>query len=429
MTAKPSKNAFFFVLVVVFLDMIGFGLIVPVMPDLLSELTGQSVEEAVQWAGPIMAVYALMNFMFGPILGGLSDRYGRRPVILISVATLALDFLVMGLATSIWMLFAARMLSGISGATLSSANAYIADVTDKESRGKAFGMMGAAFGLGFTIGPGLGGLLGQIDSRAPFFAAAALSSIGFFYGLFVMPESLKEENRRAFDIKRANPFGAFKHFSKLPHVSFLFLAVGLYMLAHHVFPSTWSYYGAIRFGWSSAEIGATLMIVGIMSALVQGGLTGRIIKKIGAEKTAFYALCITITAMICYGLANQPWMIYVLIPCGAFGGLVAPALSTILSSRTPANAQGELQGANAGLQSLSSIIAPLVMTQTLHAFSGNNAPVYFPGAAFILAACLAALAIIPLRIGLKRQAPIDEDSQEAPESLITDGAEPDAVRS
>ena len=404
MTSAPrqhGKNAFMFVLVVVMIDMIGFSLIMPVMPQLIHELASQPLEEAVKWAGPLSATYALMNLLFGPVLGGLSDRFGRRPVLLASVATLGLDFLIMGFAQSLWLLFIGRALSGISGATFSTANAYIADVTPPERRGQAFGMIGAAFGLGFVIGPVIGGLLGELDTRAPFFAAALLSLLSFLYGVFVLPESLDKSKRRPFDYRRANPFGAFRHFSKLPEVYWLLLAAFLFHTAHYVFPATWSYHAEIRYGWSARDIGLSLGLVGLSAAMVQGGLTGRFIKKFGSVRTVWFGLTVTAAAMCAYAFAGKGWMALATIAPGALGGLTGAALQSLMSNRTPENAQGELQGANASLQSLSAIISPLVMTQMLSTFSTSDAPVRFPGAAFLLAGLLTVLAFLPFALGVR----------------------------
>lgn len=423
MPNKPSKNAFFFVLVVVLLDMIGFGLVMPVMPALISDLTGLENVEAVAWAGPIIAVYALMNFLFGPLLGGLSDKYGRRPVILISVAMLGVNFLISGLASSLWMLFFGRVLSGISGATFSTANAYIADVTEPENRGKAFGMVGAMFGLGFIIGPVIGGYIGQIDPRAPFFAAAFLSFISVIYGVFVLPESLAPEHRRPFDLKRANPFGAFKHFSKLPHIAWLLLAVGLFSLAHNVYPAIWSFHGEIRYNWTPNEIGNSLGLVGLTAAIVQGGLIGPVLKKLGAPNTVWLGIGVSILCYIGYAFANVPWFVYLIIPISALGGLTMPALNSITSAQTPKNAQGELQGAQSSIQALAQILAPLMMTQVLSTFSSDDAPVQFIGAPFIMAAILASCALPLIWIGLKHSR---DKSEQEKEQIAEKTMEPDA---
>ncbi len=401
MAKQPGKNAFLFVLVCVALQMIAFGIIIPVIPGLLKELTNLPAEEAIRWGGQLTATFALFNFLFGPLLGNLSDRYGRRAILLASTGTLALDFFIMGLAETVGILFLGRALAGMSSATFSTANAYIADTTEPEDRGKAFGMVGAAFGIGFTLGPVIGGLLGDIHTRLPFFAAGALGIVNFIYGWFVLPESLKPEDRRAFDIKRANPFGALKHFSKLPKVGWFILSLGILQFAHIVFPSTWNFHGDIRYGWSASEIGASLALVGIGAAVVQAGLMGQFIKRLGAVKTALFGFTVSTVTMMAFAFADAPLWVYLIIPVSALAGVTSPALNAIMSAQTPKDAQGELQGAVASLQSFGLIFGPLVMTETLRAFSIDSAPIYFPGAAFALASVLVALAFIPFFAGMR----------------------------
>lgn len=401
MVKTPGKNAIFFVLVCVVLQMIAFGIIIPVIPGLLKELTDLPASEAVRWGGQLTATFAVFNFLFTPLLGNLSDRYGRRAVLLASTGLLAIDFFIMGLAQTVGVLFLGRALAGMSSATLATANAYIADTVPPESRGKAFGMVGAAFGIGFTLGPVTGGLLGEIDTRLPFYAAGVLCLLNFVYGWLVLPESLKIEDRRAFDIRRANPFGAFAHFSKLPKIGWFILALGILQFAQIVYPATWNFHGDIRYGWSAGQIGASLALVGVGAAIVQGGLMGQFIKRLGAVRTALFGFAINATAMMAFAFASVPLWAYLIIPISALGGVAAPAINAIMSEQTPKDAQGELQGAVASLQSFGLIFGPVVMTETLRAFSIDNAPVNFTGAAFSLASILVLLALIPFFAGVR----------------------------
>jgi DHA1 family tetracycline resistance protein-like MFS transporter len=418
---RAGGNAFFFIIVTVFIDMMAFAVIMPSMPYLMAELiNGEAalanardlaasgnalpleamLSEAAPWGGYITMVYAIMNFLSAPILGGLSDRFGRRPVLLVSIGTLAIDFLIMGLAHTIWLLFLGRVLSGISGATHSTAAAYIADVTEPEKRAQAFGMLGAAFGLGFILGPAIGGFLGQFDPRYPFFASAALALINFCYGLFVLPESLSKENRRRFEWKRANAFGAFAHLGKVPFLAWFMLALGLFQFSYWVYPATFNYYAGVNFGWGEGMIGLALMIVGIGSAVVQGALIGPIIKRFGPTNTAVFGFLICVVTFAAYAAATEGWMVYFIIPFGALAGVLGPAMNQIMSVRTPKNAQGELQGAIASVNSLSNMVAPLALTQTFHYFTAPGAPTFFPGAAFALAAVFCAVSLLPLMRGL-----------------------------
>lgn len=396
-----GKNAFLFVLVTVAIDMLAFGLIVPVVPSLVQELGNIPPADATIYIGGLAATYAVMNFLFGPTIGALSDRFGRRPVLLASVATLAIDFLIMGLAHSLWLLFIGRALSGISGATYSTANAYIADVTEPEDRGRAFGMIGAAFGFGFVFGPVIGGFLGSIDARAPFFAAAVMAGVNFLYGWFVLPESLDADHRRSFDLKRANPFGAVKHFSKLPHVGWFLLAAGVFFLAHTVFPSTWAIHGEIRYDWTPHEIGLSLGLVGVGAAVVQAGLMGLILKRLGTVRTAVFGILVNVIALSAYAFADHALMAYLIVPFGALGGVAGPAVNSLMSTVTPRNAQGELQGASASLNSFAMIIGPLLMSGTLYTFTHEGAPMHFPGAAFLLSAILTFLCLFPFWRGVQ----------------------------
>ena len=430
-----GKNAFFFIIVTVFIDMMAFAVIMPSMPFLMAELlNGKDVlvhakdlaaagdrtllegllSDAAPWGGYITTVYAIMNFLSAPILGGLSDRFGRRPVLLLSIGTLAIDFVIMGLAHSVWLLFLGRILAGISGATHSTAAAYIADVTEPDRRAQAFGMLGAAFGLGFILGPAIGGFLGQFDPRLPFFASAGLAFINFCYGMFVLPESLSHEHRRRFDWTRANAFGAFKHLLRVPYLAWFMLALGLFNFAHWVYPATFNYFAGVRYGWNEGMIGIALVVVGIGSAVVQGGLTGPIIKRFGPTNTAVFGFIICVITFAAYAAATQPWMVFVIIPFGALAGVLGPSMNQIMSVRTPKNAQGELQGAIASVQSLTNIFAPLALTQTFHYFTAPTAPVWFPGAAFALASVICAISLLPLMRGLATAPKVEEQPADPP---------------
>lgn len=397
------RNALFFIFITILINMIGFGVIMPVMPDLVMEVTGLGRADAARWGGVLSMAYAVMQFIMMPVMGSLSDRYGRRPVILGSLAAYSFDFLLMALAPSIAVLFVARILAGSFAATFSTANAYIADISPPEKRAANFGLMGAAFGLGFIIGPALGGLIGnEFGHRAPFYAVAGLGFINFVYGWFFLPETLAKENKRAFDWRRANALGAFRHFRRYPVILPIAFAMFLYQLAHWTFPSVWAYFAGQRFGWSPREIGFSLMAVGLASAVVQGGLTRIVMPKFGERKAAFFGAGVAVVTYFGYGVAAEGWMIYPLIALGALAGFTAPALQGIMSRTVPADAQGQLQGAIGSINGVSMIIGPVMMTQTFAAFSQAGAALYFPGAPFILASLLAAAAIFPLFAAIGR---------------------------
>lgn len=424
---KHGKNAFMFIIVTVAIDMMGFGVVMPSMPVLLSDLTGLPIADVTPWGGYITTVFAVMNFFAAPILGNLSDRFGRRPVLLVSLGMLCIDFLIMGFAQTIWVLFIGRVLSGASAATQSTASAYIADVTEPQERAKAFGMLGAAFGFGFILGPAIGGFLGEyLGPRAPFFASAALCAVNFLYGLFVLPETLTPENRRKFDWKRANAIGAFRHFSKLPHLAWFIAALGLYQFAHWVYPATFNYYAPVRYGWGQDMIGLALAGVGVGSALVQGLLVGRFIKRFGATRTVLFGFIVSILAFILYACAVRGWMVFAFLPVTALGGVLSPAMNQIMSARVARNAQGELQGAIASVQALTAMTSPLTMTQVFFHFTRSGAPVHFAGASFVLAAIIATLSLIPLAIGLRTVPKVSETGGPAPDAEAKPAEETEA---
>jgi len=411
MARKPGRFALLFIFLTVMLNMIGLGVIMPVMPNLIMDVTGDDLSHAAKWGGYLTLVYALMQFMMMPVIGGLSDHFGRRPILLISMAAYSFDFLVMALAPVIGVILVARFLAGAFAATFSTANAYIADISPPEKRAANFGLVGAAFGLGFIIGPAIGGFLGeQFGPRAPFFFVAFLGAANFTLGYFVLPETLAPENRRPFDLKRANAFGSFKQFARYPIMLPIAGVLFLSQLAHWAYPSIWSYYALEKFDWTPGAVAASLSFVGLTAAIVQGGLTRIIIPKIGERASAILAMSVTMVAYVAFAFVTKGWMVYAVIAFSALGGLAQPALQGIMSRTMPTNAQGELQGAIAAVMSISMVISPWMMTQMFSAFIepgtpfklfnitifADGAPFYFPGAPFIFSSVLEIGALIML---------------------------------
>ncbi|MGH9870317.1 MAG: TCR/Tet family MFS transporter [Candidatus Polarisedimenticolia bacterium] len=391
MTRPASgRHAILFVAVTVLLDVISFGLILPVLPALLVDLTGESVSHAAIKGGWLAFIYAVMQFLCAPVLGNLSDRYGRRPVLLFAVGALGIDFLVMGFAPSYAWLFVGRLISGVAGASFTPAYAFVADVSPPEKRAQNFGLISACFGVGFILGPALGGLLGGFGPRTPFFVAAGLSLANFAYGYFVLPESLPPDKRRGFDLKRANPLGTLLQLRRLPVVLGLLGALFLWMLGHQVMPSTWAFYTKFRFAWPDATIGASLALAGAVMAFSQMVLMRHLVPRLGERRAALLGIAVAAVGYLGYGTATSGWMMFAWLPTWMFGALVMPTTNAFMSHRVAPDAQGELQGAVASLFSLSSIIGPPLMTQLFGRFSAPDAPIHLPGAAFFAASILAA---------------------------------------
>ena len=391
---KPKKNAaLIFIFITLLLDVIGLGIIAPVMPNLIMELTGEGISTSAQYGGWLIIAYALPQFLFAPVIGGLSDQFGRRPVLLASLFGFGIDYLFLGFAPTISWLFVGRLVSGITGASYATATAYIADVSTPEKRAQNFGLVGAAFGLGFIVGPTLGGLLGQYGTRVPFFVSAGLTLLNWLYGYFILPESLSKENRRKFDIKRANPVGALIQFKKYPMILGLVASLVLIYLASHATHSTWSFYTMEKFSWDEAMVGYSLGFVGLMVALVQGGLVRVAIPKLGHKKALIVGLMFSAFGFALFGLANQGWMMFAIMVPFALGGIAGPALQGIISNQVPDNAQGEIQGSLTSLASLTSIFGPLLMTTLFAQYSAPEAAVYFPGAPFMMGAVLTAVSV------------------------------------
>jgi len=398
---KLSRYALAVVIITICIDMTGLGMIIPVLPKLIASLTGEGLSGAARYGGWLFFVYAAMQFLCAPAIGNLSDRFGRRSVLILSLVAIGIDYAIMGWAPTIFWLFLGRVLSGMAGASYTTANAYIADVAPPEKRAQSFGLVGAAFGFGFTVGPALGGILGQYGVRLPFFVAAALAFANAVFGLFVLRESLSEKNRRKFEWWRANPLGALLALRRFPYVLGLCGVVVLMRLAHDANPATWTYYTMLKFHWTTAEVGYSLMAVGVVMTIVYAWLTRLVIPRIGEVRTVYVGLLAGALAFVGYAFAMQGWMLYPWIVVFALLGLVMPAMNAIMSKEVDPREQGELQGAIASVGSLTSIGAPVLMSYLFAYFTGPRAPVYFPGAAFLaaslclLAACLAFAAVKP----------------------------------
>ena len=382
------KAAMGFIFVTLLIDVIGWGIIIPVIPSLIKELTHTDTSGAAEYGGWLTGAFAGMQLLCAPLIGNLSDRYGRRPILLISLFGFGIDYLFLSFAPTMGWLFVGRIIAGITGASFTTAAAYIADISTNENRAQNFGMIGAAFGLGFIIGPGIGGLLGQFGPRIPFIAAAILCLLNWLWGYFVLPESLAPENRRKFEWKRANPLGAFNLLLRYKGIGELVISLILVYIASHAVQSNWSFFTIERFKWSPGLIGASLAVVGVLIAAVQGGLIRYTNPKLGNEKSVYVGLGLYAVGMFLFASATQGWMMFAFLIPYCAGGIAGPALQAIISGHVPPNEQGELQGALTSLMSATSIIGPPLMTGLFAYFTHNNAPVYFPGVSFLLGGIL-----------------------------------------
>lgn len=386
---KSSKNAAIgFIFITMTIDVIGWGLIIPVMPTLISELKNIPIKETSRWGGYLFSVFALMQLIFSPLMGNLSDKYGRRPIILISLFVFCIDYIILALAHNYSLLMLGRILAGITGASFTAATAYIADISTPETRAKNFGLIGAAFGLGFVLGPALGGLLSVWGLRAPFYAAAVLCFINFLYGYFVLPESLKPENRRPLDWKKANPVGSFMHFKKYPAISGLVIAFIFMYLAGHAVQSNWNYFTMYKFQWTEKQVGISLAIVGVLVGIVQGGLIRVVNPALGNARSVYIGLLLYCLGLALFAFASESWMMYVFLIPYCLGGIAGPALQSIITEAVPANEQGQLQGGLTSIMSATSIVGPWMMTNLFYFVVSDRTPVYFPGAPFLLGAVL-----------------------------------------
>jgi DHA1 family tetracycline resistance protein-like MFS transporter len=400
--AQPRTAAINFIFITLLIDVMGWGLIIPVMPELISQLKNIPINEASPYGAWLLSAYAITQFIFAPVIGNLSDKYGRRPVLLSSLIGFGIDYLFLALAPSYGWLFIGRIIAGITGASFTTASAYIADISTTETRAKNFGMIGAAFGLGFIIGPALGGLLAGWGLRAPFYAAAVLCLLNTLYGYFVLPESLSKEHRREFHWKRANPFGSLLLFKRYPVLGKLALSFFLIYMAAQSVQANWNFFTIYRFHWTEKLVGISLAVVGLLVGLVQAGLTRVVNPKLGDEKSIYIGLALYTIGLVLFAFATQSWMMFAFLIPYCLGGIAGPALQSVLAGHVPPNEQGELQGALASLMSLTTILGPPLMNNLFTYFT-TSAPIHFPGASFLLGAVFMLGSILVAWITLKNE--------------------------
>lgn len=388
MKKTDKKAAIGFIFITLLIDIIGWGIILPVVPKLIGELTHSTMTEAATYGGWLGFAYAFTQFIFAPIVGNLSDKYGRRPILLISLLGFAMDYVLLALAPTIVWLFIGRIIAGITGASISTASAYIADISTDENRTKNFGLIGTAFGLGFIIGPVLGGILGHYGARLPFYVAAILCLLNFLYGYFFLPESLDKSKRRPFEWKRANPISSIKFLIKQPKISSLIIALILVYIALHAVQSNWHFFTMYKFSWTERMVGISLGVLGLLLGLVQGGLIRWTTPKLGEIKSIYIGLLFYALGLALFAFANQGWLMLLFLIPYSIGGICGPSLQSTISKNIPLDQQGALQGGLTSLMSATSIIGPPIMTNLFYYFTNDNAPIHFSGAPFLLASLL-----------------------------------------
>jgi DHA1 family tetracycline resistance protein-like MFS transporter len=392
----PSRLALVFILLTVMIDSIGIGIIFPVMPDLLEEVTGADIPTASLWGGVLATSFAVMQFLFGPVIGNLSDRFGRRPVMLIALGVMAFDYFIMAVAGSVWVLLIGRIVAGIAAATYATANAYIADLSAPEERATNFGYIGAAFGAGFILGPLIGGFAAELGPRAPFWVACVISGANLVFGWFVLPESLGDDNRRTFSLARANPFGSFRAIGHLPGLTRYLIIMFVYTLAFQSYGSVWAFYGTERFGWDAWWNGLSLAAFGLAMVIVQAAGVAPAIRLWGERRTTAYGMSLDIVTFLFYGFATSGFWALAFTPVAAAGGVAGPALQGLMANGTPDDQQGELQGVVAAVSAIAMGLAPMIMTGVFWFFTRPGAPAYSPGAPFLLAAVLMTVCVAVL---------------------------------
>ncbi|WP_278380943.1 TCR/Tet family MFS transporter [Chryseobacterium arthrosphaerae] len=403
MKKTGKKAAIGFIFITLLIDIAGWGIILPVVPKLIGELINSDLSEAAKYGGWLGFAYAITQFIFAPIVGNLSDKYGRRPIILISLFGFAIDYVLLALAPSIGWLFFGRIIAGLTGASISTASAYIADISTAEDRTKNFGLIGAAFGLGFIIGPVIGGLLGHYGARVPFYFAAILCMVNFLYGLLILPESLEKDKRRSFSWKRANPIGTVNFLRKQSKISNLVIALILVYVALHAVQSNWHFFTMYKFNWTERTVGLSLGLLGLLLGLVQGVLIRWTTPKLGEHKSVYFGLLFYALGLMLFAFTNQGWMMFVFLFPYSLGGICGPALQSIISKNVPANEQGELQGALSSLVSATSILGPPMMTNLFYYFTHDKAPFQFSGAPFFLASILMFISVIIIYFAFRQK--------------------------
>ncbi|GAB2944414.1 tetracycline resistance MFS efflux pump [Hymenobacter coalescens] len=439
MAVEPRRAALGFIFVTLLVDVIGFGIIIPVVPSLIRQLTGGTISDAARYGGWLVFAFAVMQFLFSPVLGNLSDRYGRRPVLLFSLFGFGLDYLLLVFAPTISWLFVGRLLAGITGASMTTATAYIADVSPPEKRAQNFGMVGAAFGLGFIIGPAIGGLLSrwapqiltqlsvfaaapldvaQWGPRVPFMVAAALTFLNWLYGYFVLPESLDAAHRRPFELGRANPVGSLRQLQRYPVIFGLVGSLIFIYVAAHATQSTWSYFTMEKFHWNEAWVGGSLAVIGALVAIVQGGLIRFINPRLGSERSVYLGMALYAVGFLLFAFASRGWMMFLFSVPYCLGGIAGPAIQGLISAQVPPNEQGELQGGLTSLVSATSIVGPPLMTGLFAYFTGPKAPLYFPGAPFLLAAVLTVISALLAARSLRGTAHLRQPATAPAEALV-----------
>ncbi|HTN39026.1 MAG TPA: TCR/Tet family MFS transporter [Arachidicoccus sp.] len=414
-----KKAAISFIFVTLLIDIMGWGLIIPVLADLVAQLKHIPINEASTYGAYLLSAFAIVQFLFAPVIGNLSDKFGRRPILLLSLLGFGIDYIIQAVAPSYGWLFIGRVIAGITGASFTTASAYIADVSkDETSRAKNFGLIGAAFGLGFVLGPALGAFLATWGIRAPFYAASVLCLINCVYGYFFLPESLSKENRREFEWKRANPFGSLKFLTRHPEIGGLALCFFLVYLGAQAVQSNWNFFTIYRFHWSEKMVGISLAVVGVLVGLVQGGLTRIVVPRLGNKKSIYIGLLLYVIGLVLFSFATEGWMMFAFLIPYCLGGICGPSLQSVISGEVPANQQGELQGSLTSLMSLTTIIGPLIMNGTFAYFTSDKAPFTYPGIHFMIGAiCMLFGVIIAYRVLSKKTTAPASISQPAQQKI------------